>query len=174
MSPRATLLPLIFFVQRYLGSALLEADFTTESAQHHFRCCLAHRAKEGTSRFHRKSGVLWVERKIVLHLSQHGVRTEIRRDIPRRQGFDITGVRGELIVAAGTEITIVENLAAAGIGLNQRSGHRLQMDVAADRSDLNVAVANIGQRDRPSHRPDVHMTITYVANIHHSIRALQG
>ncbi len=81
---------------------------------------------------------------------------------------------GELVVAAGAEITIVENLPAARIRLNQRSRDRLQMDVAADGSDLNVAVADIGQRDRPAHRPDVHMTITYVANIHHGIRALQG
>src|ERR1019366_4947681 len=125
------------------GSALLEADFTTERAQHDFRCCLADRAKEGTSRFHGKpGGLLGLERKIVLDPAQHRVRAEISRDIRGHQGLDITGVGSEPIVAAGAEITIVENLTAAGIRLNQRSRDRLQMDVAANGSNLNVAVAN--------------------------------
>src|SRR5450631_3091726 len=157
----------------YYCSALLEADFTTESAQHDFRCCLADRTKEGTSRFHGEPGVLGLERKIVLHLTQHGVRAEIRRDIPRRQSFDITGVGGELIVASGAEITVVENLSAAGFRLNQRSRNRFQVHVAADRSDVDVAVANIAERDRSAHRPHVHMAVIYVTNIHNRIRAFQ-
>jgi len=48
------------------------------------------------------------------------------------------------------------------------------MDVAADGSDFNVTVANVGQRDRTAHRPHVHMTIRDVAHIHHRIRAFQG
>src|SRR5260370_2296232 len=159
LSPRAHSLPLIFLVQRYWGSALLEAEFTTERAQQDFRCCLADRAKEGTSRFYGKPGVLGLERKIVLHPAHHGVGAEIGRDIRRHQGLDITGVGGELVVAAGAKITIVENPSTAGIRLHQRSGDRLQMDVATDGRDLNVSVANIRQCDRPAHPPDVHMTI---------------
>ena len=96
-------------------SALLEADFTTERAQHDLRCCLAGRAKEGTSRFHGEAGVPGLERKIVLHPAQHRVRAEIGRNVGRHQGFDVTGMGGELVVAAGAEITVVENLSAAGI-----------------------------------------------------------
>ena len=129
------------------GSALLEADFTTERAQHDFRCGPAGSTNEGTSRLRRKPGMPGLERKVVLHPAQHRVRSETGRDIRGRQGLDIAGVGGEPIVAAGTEITIVKNLPAAGIHLHQRPINRRQMDVAADGSDFNVAVANIGQRD---------------------------
>src|SRR5260370_25545312 len=116
----------------FCGSALLEADFTTERAQHDFRCCLTDRAKEGTSLFHGKTGVLGLEFKVVLDTAQHRVRAEISRDLGGRQGLDIPGVGGEPIVASGAEITVVENLSAAGICLHQRSTDRLQVDVATD------------------------------------------
>src|SRR5229473_405421 len=48
------------------SSALLEADFTTERAQDHFRCRLADCTKEGTSRLEGKPGVLGLQREVVL------------------------------------------------------------------------------------------------------------
>ena len=110
----------------------------------------------------------------MLHPAQYRVRSEIGRDIRGRHSLDITGVGGEPIVAPGAEVPIVENLPAAQIHLHQRPIDRLQMDVAADGSDLNVAVANIGQRDWSAHRPRVYMTVPDVAHIHHRIRAFQG
>ena len=96
----------------------------------------------------------------MLHPAEHRVRSETGRDIRGHQGLDIAGVGGEPIVAAGTEIAIVKNLPAAATHLHQRPSDRFQMDVAADGSDLNVAVANIGQRDWSAHRPDVYMTVS--------------
>src|ERR1019366_4471138 len=91
------------------GSALLEADSSTERAQHHFRCCLAGSTHEGTARLHRIPGMPGLERKIVLHPAQHRVRSETGRDIRGRQCLYITGVGGEPIVAAVADVTIVEN-----------------------------------------------------------------
>ena len=114
-----------------------------------------------------------LERKIVLDSAQHRVRSEIGRDVGGRQGLYITGVSAEPIVSAGAEITIVENLPAAEIDLHQGPIDRLHMHVAADGSDLHVAVPNIGQGDRSAHRPNVYMTVPDVTNIHHRIRAFQ-
>ena len=56
----------------------------------------------------------------MLHPAQHRVRSETGRDIRGRQGLYITGVGGEPIVAAGAEVTIVENPPTAQIHLHQR------------------------------------------------------
>ena len=101
------------------------------------------------------------------------MRPEIGGDIGGYQSFDVAAVSGELIVAARSEITIVRDLAAAGAYLYQRSRDRLQSDIAADRSDLHVSVANIGQGNGATHGLHVHMAILHVADAYDCVRAFE-
>src|SRR5450755_3842493 len=163
--------PIVTDCLNYL--ALLEADFTTERAKDDLGCGLSDGTKEGTSGFHGKTGVSGLERKIVLHLANNRVRAEIGRDVGRRPSLNVAGVGGELIGASRSEIAFVGDLPAAGRCLNQGSGHRFQMDFAADRRNFDVAVANVGQSDGAAHGAYVDMAVLDIAHIDDSIGALE-
>src|SRR5271166_285941 len=115
-----------------------------------------------------------LEREIMLHTAEYGVRTETGGDIRRDQSFDVTRMGDEPVVAARAEIAVVENSSAAGTHLHRQTRDRFQVDVAADGSDLNVTIANIGECDRAAHRPDMHVGIFDFADGNYRVRAFHG
>lgn len=115
-----------------------------------------------------------LEGEIVLNLAENGVGAEVSRRICGDNRRDVAGMSRELVIAARPEITVVENLAAAGIGLNQWAGDRLHRNVAADGSNLDVAVPHIGQRDWTTHGVHVHVTVAHIVNIDDGVGPFQA
>ena len=156
-------------------SALLEADFTTERLHHDPGGCLACSAKEGTSGIQRGVSVLLrLEREVVLNLPLQRLRTEGSGRGRRHHGVDVAGVSDKAIVAPGTEIAAVDNLAAGGIDLDHLAGYRVQADIPTDGCDLNVAGMHIVERDRAIHRLDEQMPAAQVLRLHLGACTFQG
>src|SRR5579859_1518576 len=102
--PAVSRRPYLLKTPLVVNLSLLEADSTTERAQHDLGSGLAGGAKEGTSRIRREARVMSLKRKVVLYPAEHRVRGEIGRNVGRHQGFDIAGVGGEFVIAGGAEI----------------------------------------------------------------------
>ena len=102
------------------------------------------------------------------------MRSKVGGNVGRDQRLDVTFVGGKFVLAAGAEIAIVKDLAAAGTGLHQRSRYGFQMNVAADGGELDVAVADIGHSDWAAHGANVDMPVIDAADIDHGVGAFHG
>jgi len=115
-----------------------------------------------------------LERKIVLNLAEHGMGAEVGGDIGGNEGGDVTVVSGELVIASGAEIAVVKNLAASGVGFDERASDRFEGDVTADGRDFDVTVANVGEGDGTAHGVDVDVPVAHVVDVNDSVDALKA
>ena len=115
-----------------------------------------------------------LKREVVANLAQHGVGAEVGRRVGRNNGRDIAGMSRELVIAARAEVSVIENLAAAGIRFDERAGNRLHGEVAANRKNFNVAVADIGERDGPRMVSDVYVRVTHIVDVDNSVGSFKA
>src|SRR5450755_1054295 len=99
---------------------------------------------------------------------------EIGGDIRGHKSFDVARMSSKAVVAAGAEVAIVGNFSAAGTGLHQRSGDGIQVDLAADGRQFNVAVFYIDQSDGSAHRADVDVAVIDVTHKDDRFRTFQS
>jgi len=116
----------------------------------------------------------WLKREIALDFAEHGMHAEIGGGVCGNNGYDVAIMSGEFIVAAGAEIPVIKDLAAAGIGLDEGSGDRFQSHISADGRDFDVTVANVGEGDGTAHGVDVDVPVAHVVDVNDSVDALKA
>lgn len=154
--------------------ALLEADLATEGVENYLGAGLADGAEEGSSLLGGVAAMLGNEVEVVVDFAEDGMDREVGGGVGGNDGFNIAAVGGEFIVAAGTEVAVVKNLAAAGVGAHEGAVDGSHGDAAADGRDLDMAVFNVAYGNWSAHGGDMEVPVADVVDIDDGVGAFEG